>query len=122
MRAKVQEVKYPDGRHYAWQFWCEACVDTHTLSGWTFDGNLAAPSFHPSVLVYPDERIHQPRCHSVITNGIIAYCPDSSHVYANQSLPLLDFPNRFTRNCWELIAERRRRPLPSPAAGEAPPA
>jgi hypothetical protein len=33
----------------------------------------------------------RPRCHSVVTNGMISFCADSTHALAGQTVRLEDF-------------------------------
>lgn len=66
---------------------------------WTFDGNEAAPTFAPSVLVYhwskygPDghkaegaEKITD--CHYFLRAGRIEFCSDSRHALAGKTVDL----------------------------------
>lgn len=87
--------------------WCPACEEVHhfTTSGataWTFDGNIDAPTFSPSMLIrwgkyaghadqsrtYEDNGI----CHYILTAGVINFCGDSTHDMAGKSVPLPDWP------------------------------
>lgn len=95
--SKVHEVKHDDGTHYSWAFVCPACKSVHQCtSGWTFNGNVDAPTFSPSILVYghaatpgaPIPVSERPRCHSFVTDGRIAYCTDSGHTLAGQTVEL----------------------------------
>jgi Family of unknown function (DUF6527) len=55
---------------------------------WTFDGDLAAPTFYPSINIYAQGR----RCHYVISRGRISFCSDSTHSLRGQTvwMPELD--------------------------------
>lgn len=86
--------------------WCPACQATHGIAverplrnqagreiRWGFDGNMEAPTFTPSVLVFwtPKDR-NNGRCHYFIRNGMIEFCADSTHELAGQTVPLPDYP------------------------------
>lgn len=83
--------------------WCPACEEAHhfTTSGvtaWTFDGNIEAPTFSPSMLIrwgkycVPDSWDEGGVCHYILTGGIINYCGDSTHEMAGKSVLLPDWP------------------------------
>jgi hypothetical protein len=86
-------------------FWyCPACEETHPLpDGWTFDGNLDAPTFSPSFLhrwncgplIEPPKREGVNVCHYVVTAGQVAYCGDCTHRLANQTIPMPDLPEHL---------------------------
>lgn len=102
-------------------YWCQGCEETHSvrtdgLGAWGFDGNLAAPTFSPSVLVtsghyvsthkpgdrcwctYNAEHPNRPasfqchRCHTFVVAGMVQFLADCSHALAGQTLPLPDLP------------------------------
>lgn len=95
-----------DGSHYG--FFCAACDSPHIIptgpgqQGWHFDGNLAQPTFSPSILVrsgsavepnFADEPGDPPRvCHSFVRGGQIQYLSDCDHHLAGQTVPLADWP------------------------------
>ena len=98
-RAKL--VRHDDGRTYGIRFECPGCGDPHVVvtlpepNGWTWNGSIDAPTISPSLLVYPHDKLNDdgsvgqtPRCHSFITDGRIAFCPDSSHALAGQTVDL----------------------------------
>lgn len=69
-------VVYPDG------------CDAPGYPRWTWNGSLDAPTFSPSLLVtWPQKGIEQ-RCHSFITDGKIAFCGDSTHALAGQTIDI----------------------------------
>jgi hypothetical protein len=98
---------------FAW--WCPACGEMHPLpDGWTFDGNLEAPTFSPSfkhtgVQIIKDaggewtgEWVKDASgavapwcCHYVVTAGQVAYCGDSTHAMANMTVPMPDLPEHL---------------------------
>jgi hypothetical protein len=74
--------------------WCPGCEQMHLINTekpnrlgaiWTFDGNLEAPTFNPSIN-------HVGSCHYFIHAGKIEFCADSKHQFAGQTVPMPDFP------------------------------
>lgn len=94
----VEHVVTQEGKHYGYRFHCPGCDDEHVITtkpwpdGWDFDGNEAAPTFSPSVLVYEIKRkdgtVFSPRCHSYVKAGRIEYLSDCGHALAGQTVPL----------------------------------
>lgn len=102
-RAKI--VLKQDGSLYGHMIRCPACTKfaegkeywdgLHFLHayeggrGWSFNGDLEKPTFSPSLLVYASPV--QPRCHSFITDGRIAYQSDCDHASAGKTeeLPVI---------------------------------
>jgi hypothetical protein len=101
-------------------YWCQGCEEPHMVGpGWAFDGNVAAPTFSPSVLVtsghytpgfvagsgcwciynaeHPDEedRFECGRCHTFVRGGMVEFLSDCTHALAGQTLPLPDLPERL---------------------------
>ena len=93
-------------------FICPGCGDQHTMhtkgknrdgAQWTFDGNMDSPTFKPSIK-YKSGMYAKPyttehhamlvaeglgvRCHFILTAGILSFCNDSTHAYAQKKLPL----------------------------------
>lgn len=70
--------------------WCPACELEHPLpDSWTFNGNELKPTFSPSFL----QRFGRDRlCHYIITDGRIAYCSDSKHELAGQTIDMPPLP------------------------------
>jgi hypothetical protein len=57
--------------------------------GWTFDGNLEAPTFTPSFLhSWGTGKV----CHYNLIAGWLQFCPDSTHGLAGKTVPLPDLP------------------------------
>jgi len=89
--------------------WCPGCESAHHIwvgnaSGpnWSFDGNVDAPTFNPSVRVftpaYKDEDCEIPEtteCHYFIRAGKIEFCGDSAHDLRGQTVPLPEFPENY---------------------------
>ena len=89
-----------------YSFWCPGCAEAHSLrvgqSGgpnWSFNDNVDAPTFRPSLLV--TWRVPPPRepddppdriCHSFITDGRIQFLGDCTHGLAGQTVPLPEWP------------------------------
>ncbi len=99
-------------------FRCPGCNMVHAVDvnpgGWTWDGNVDAPTFSPSVLVtgghyipghqgdcwctynakHPDEPtvFKCSRCHSFVRGGQIQFLNDSTHALAGQTVPLPAWP------------------------------
>lgn len=93
MGNKLAESVHDDGSHYSWIFLCPACRAPHQCdTRWTFNGDRERPTFGGSVLVYEVKEIHQPRCHSIVRDGRIEYCNDSTHAFAGKTEDLPDWP------------------------------
>jgi len=84
-------------------FWCPGCKTNHrfvtklaegeTGPCWSFDGNLEAPTFSPSLLYNrdggdPAKGVH--RCHLFLRKGMVEYLPDCTHEYAGKTIPVQD--------------------------------
>jgi hypothetical protein len=97
MGHKVVECLASDGKtHHSWIWRCPACKAVHHCDNrWGFNGSTTAPTFTGSVLVHaiddPEIGFHRPRCHSFVTDGKIAYCADSTHAMAGQTVELPDW-------------------------------
>lgn len=79
--------------------WCPGCEEMHVLpwkrGGWTFDGNVDAPTFTPSfkhTWTRGDDGGVEHVCHYVLTAGVLNFCADSTHALAGKSVPLPDLP------------------------------
>lgn len=91
--------------------WCPACrrmhvfsLDGYNYSGakWTWDGNVEAPTFSPSmhVKVGPRPTVPEGRpdagkidvCHYFLKAGVIQFLNDCTHTMAGQNIPLPDLP------------------------------
>lgn len=90
-------------------FWCPGCKELHILTcygngagpRWSFDENLEAPTFAPSVLVSRPGRPDHPRenhrttktlCHLFVRAGRIEFLSDSAHALAGQTVPMAPIP------------------------------
>jgi len=105
--AKVTPVKNQAGDLVAYRLNCPGCEGPHVIyvgewtdrngrqhTGWTFNGDVDAPTFNPSLLVhevkYPEGDVGQPRCHSFIRGGKIQFLGDCGHPLKNQTVGLAD--------------------------------
>lgn len=96
------------GNYFAW---CPGCNEMHVIAvgtplangaRWSFDGNLTAPTFSPSLHVrtgravdpaFVREEGDPPDvCHSFIRAGQWEFCGDSTHALAGQTVPMVDWP------------------------------
>jgi hypothetical protein len=94
-----------------WALWCPACDEAHVIGtgqgGWIFDGDLARPTIHPSILVtgaqWPEgSPFRKPAhaghagsrtvCHSFVRHGEWSYLADCTHTLAGQSVPVVPWP------------------------------
>lgn len=104
-------------------FWCPGCDQPHVVatgaSGWSWDGNVDAPTISPSILVtsghhspgfragdgcwcsFNEKRVAEgkepssfncERCHSFVKAGQIQFLGDCSHKLAGQTVPIPDWP------------------------------
>lgn len=91
-------------------FFCPACDNAHGVATgaphppdarWTFDGNLASPTFKPSVRAFTTYDVNQKLipnggtrtlCHLFVTAGKVAYCADSPHALAGKTIDLPVLP------------------------------
>lgn len=88
-----------------WLFECPGCGCAHFASDkWTFNGNVNAPTFRPSILVrykrpitdeeanriMAGEKLDIPDCvcHSFVTDGKIQFLGDCTHELKGQTVDL----------------------------------
>lgn len=92
-------------------FWCPGCNEAHVVrtgkDGWSFDGNVDAPTLSPSILVQgkrmptddevrrilAGEQVEIDRlvCHSFVRAGRIQFLDDCTHALRGQTVPLPAF-------------------------------
>ena len=86
-----------------WMVMCPACGNGHlfnTTPGpngmggqrpcWSFDGDLEAPTFEPSMLVHSVDAKGDPTvCHSYVRRGQMIYLADSTHAKADKVVDLV---------------------------------
>jgi len=103
----------PDGQI---AYWCPGCNTTHAVriaahgrDGWTWNGDVDRPSFHPSILTRhyqispeglemirrgerPKDRERYPGadviCHCFVRNGRIEFLNDCTHALAGQTVDM----------------------------------
>lgn len=85
-------------RHYGPNvvgFDCPGCGYGHAVSIaapaeriWDWNKSLDNPTLHPSLLVNQALAGGVPRCHSIVVEGKITFCADSTHALAGQTVPL----------------------------------
>lgn len=77
---------------------CPGCLHAHRYpprvggKGWAYNGDADRATFAPSMIIAvtrPDGTRY--RCHSVVTDGKIFFCLDSSHLLRGQTFELEDF-------------------------------
>lgn len=105
-------------------FWCPGCEQGHTIAfggaeTWTWDGDAEHPTFSPSVLALPREKLNEagkemvdagrgseltdehremtPRCHSFVRAGRIEYLADCEHELAGQTVDMVPLPDRYAK-------------------------
>ena len=79
--------------------YCPGCDEAHILpDGWEFNGDVNKPTFSPS-FKHEGGRFRRTTgeselfvCHYVLTDGILNYCPDSSHTLRGP-VPLPELPD-----------------------------
>lgn len=113
---------YGQVQHTQLTYWCIGCEAGHTIEvedekAWTWDGNVNKPTFSPSILSMPREKLNEsgkllvqsnrgseltdehriktPRCHCFVKNGRIEYLSDSEHSLAGQTVDMVPLPDRY---------------------------
>jgi hypothetical protein len=71
---------------YGHPFWVGPASNGESHPVWSWNGSMDAPTFSPSLLVHGGGE--SPRCHSFVTDGNIAFCGDSTHKLAGQTVPI----------------------------------
>lgn len=112
MAALGKKLRTLEGGHLA--FWCPGCDSVHVISvsapeggNWTWDGNVDAPTFSPSILVTYNgadagqvrdsgNRAPPARCHSFVRAGRVEFCGDCTHGLSGTTVDLPDFPADFS--------------------------
>lgn len=85
-------------------FHCPGCERAHPFEveapngrGWTWNGSLDKPTFHPSLLVDHPEH----RCHSFVTDGKIQFLSDCWHALRGTTVELPDWDSSDeSKNDW----------------------
>ena len=81
--------------------WCPGCEEMHIIyvgnspphPNWSFDGNVDAPTFNPSVRITYDGRDEHTVCHYFLHAGQLQFCGDCTHALAGKTVPLPPLPN-----------------------------
>ena len=90
----VMQVRPVEGREDHYALWCPGCDDLHMITAaWTWDGNLEAPTFDPSILCTGGPGGDTYRCHSFLKAGVWEYLTDCSHAMAGQRVPMVPIPD-----------------------------
>lgn len=115
--AKLQPITNAQDNLVGYAFYCPGCKFVHqvavnsknelTGASWGFNGNQAAPTFTPSVLVryrhpkgYSNDdpapkgwegELVEDICHSFVTDGNIQFLADCTHGLAGQTITLPEF-------------------------------
>lgn len=92
--------------------WCPGCEEMHAIATdgpnycgarWTFDGNLDAPTFSPSINISSPEhmfedgvKIEAERCHYFLKAGQLQFMGDSTHALSGKTIPLPPLPVGLT--------------------------
>jgi hypothetical protein len=96
--ARAKRCASQDGSLVGWRIECPGCCRAHVIpSTWYFNENYELPSFTPSLAChwFEDENQVEWRCHSVITDGIIAFCNDCTHALKNQKVLLPEISEHY---------------------------
>lgn len=100
---KVALLRYYDGTEHCWYF-CPGCQHAHAFSPSVhkWNGDRERPTVTPSLLHSNPQNVG--RCHSFITDGMIAFCGDCDHDLKNQTVPLGDIdPSLFDADVVTII-------------------
>lgn len=86
--------------HYA--HWCPGCNEVHQLpypnKGWSFNGDVNAPTFSPSFKIETPRPAGVYVCHYVLTAGVLTFLPDCSHALRGP-VPLPELPEWLRDPC-----------------------
>jgi hypothetical protein len=105
---KIKRVATFDGQPYGWRYACPWCksidrVGIHVLPveaahapRWTFDGNVEAPTFSPSVLATGSFNGVETVCHHFVRAGRIEYLQDCTHALRGQTVDMVEFGDGST--------------------------
>jgi len=84
-------------------FYCPGCECDHGVwttesnnnnAIWQFNGNLENPTVSPSLLIrWGQQNKRDMVCHSIITDGKINYCSDSTHKLSGQTIEIPEYEN-----------------------------
>lgn len=91
-----------EGLPFTYAHYCPGCKTSHDYAvdapfrngaQWTFNGDAERPTFSPSMKIEWGMGGDRPNkvCHYFVTDGQIAYCPDSTHELSGQTVLLPDW-------------------------------
>jgi Family of unknown function (DUF6527) len=68
---------------------CPGCKTAHPfdLNRWSFDGNIEAPTFSPSLICGTQNE--SARCHSFVKNGCWEFLSDCFHDLKGKTVPMI---------------------------------
>lgn len=96
----LRRVRHANG--ISLSFWCPGCDGAHMVKVegvappiWAWNGNVTAPTFHPSIKVTHYNRDHESVCHSFVRDGQIQFLGDCDHALKNQTVPIPDWPGDY---------------------------
>lgn len=119
MKLKPYTTEHGNGaKETGWMFWCPGCNDRHwfridhggapvradgtPLPVWSFDGNMDAPTFAPSLLYHTEtgdwvdgKWVGTGRvtlCHLHLRAGMLEFLADCPHPLRDQVVPLPELP------------------------------
>lgn len=88
--------------------WCPGCEEAHGIhvekprsngAKWTFDGNVNAPTFSPSIHITSPEhtfedgvKIEATCCHYFLKAGVLDFLGDCTHALKGTKVPLPELP------------------------------
>lgn len=101
MIGQVSKVLRKATDHYFW--FCPGCKEIHgvPVPRWTFDGNVDAPSFSPSVRHYELENKElgipeKTTCHYWVKEGRLEFVGDSDHELAGKTVPMVELGPEYS--------------------------
>lgn len=96
-----------DGR-IGYGHYCPGCDGVHIFwtagpgTIWAFNQNPDKPSFAPSMRVFHPQHVddgatipEETLCHYILTDGMIAFCPDGVHALVGTTVPLPALPSGY---------------------------
>lgn len=97
--AQVSKVLRKGADRYFWL--CPGCKEIHgvPVPRWTFDGNVDAPSFSPSVRHFVPEHDGIPEktfCHYWVRAGQIAFDGDCDHELVGKTVPMVELGPEYS--------------------------
>jgi hypothetical protein len=82
--------------------YCPACGIMHVVAVDSWNGNTAAPTFHPDIDIKWGDQANPRfngfgggRCHYILTAGMIEFMVDCTHRFRGARVPLPDLPGHL---------------------------